>query len=114
MLSGLLHFAAVPSGRCGVEVPAETADYNQSIFCFWSPTMKQMDSNEGNQSFLEQRFGIFDGSAFSNQTALEENIQSLLERRDLDEAERAVYNLEEDIPVQTVENERQKLLRNVV
>ena len=100
MLSGLLHFVNAPHGRCGVEVPAETADYNQSIFCMWSPKMERMDSNQG--SF----------SAYSNYTALEEGIESLLERNDEAEAEMTLYRLQEDIPVSSVENEREKLLRN--
>ena len=110
MLNGLLHFANVPHGRCGVEVAAETADYNQSIFCIWSPTMERMDNNQGNYSFLKQRFGSFDGSAFSNHTALQERIQSLLERNDLGEAEMAIEHLRGDIPVPFGKNEREKLL----
>ena len=98
-------------------MPAETADYNQSIFCLWSPTMegiKPINSNQQNHSFLEQRFGSFDGSAFSNQTAFQESIQSLLERGDLAEAEMAMYHLQEDMPVPAIDNEREKLLRNAV
>ena len=56
-----------------------------------------MDSNQGNDSYLEQRLGAFEGSAFSNHTALEEGIQSLLERRDLAEAEMALDHIQEDI-----------------
>ena len=95
-------------------MPAEAADYNQSIFCLWSPAMEQMDDNQRNHSFVEQRIGSFDGSAFSNETAVEEKIQSLLRRKDLTEAEMVMHNLREDIPVSFVENEWDKLLRNGV
>ena len=95
-------------------MPAETADYNQSIFCLWSPAIERMDSNQGNQSFLENRFGTFEGSAFSNHTELHEGIKSLLERNDLVEAEMAINHLLEDIPVPFGKNERAGLLRNVV
>ena len=93
---------------------AETDDYNQSIFCMWSPTMEPMYSNQGNYSFLEQRFGSFDGSAFSNHTVLQEGIQSLLERNDLGEAEMAIEHLLDDIPVPFGKSEREKLLKNEV
>ena len=76
--------------------------------------MGQMDSNQGNYTFSGQRFDPFDGAAFSNQIALEESIESLLERRDLAEAEMVLYHLEEDIPVPVVKNEREQLLRNAV
>ena len=73
-----------------------------------------MDGNQKNHSFLEQHFGGFDGSAFSNQTVLEESIQSLLERDDAAEAGMMLYHLNEDVPVPSVGNERVKLLRNEV
>ena len=112
MLSGLLHFINVPNGRCGVEVPAETADYKQSIFCLWSPTMELADSNQGNYSSLEQRMDAFEGSAFRNHTELEQGIQSLLERNDLDEAKMLLDHLYENNPVPFEKNERAELLRN--
>ena len=112
LLNGLLHFANVPNGRCGVEVSAETDDYNQSVFCIWSPTMKQMDRNQENFSFLEQRFDSFDGSAFRNHTVLEEGIQSLLQQNDVNRAEMAIEHLREDIPVPFGKSEREKLLKN--
>ena len=93
-------------------MPVEISDYNQSIFCIWSPTMERMDSNQGNHSFLEHRFDSFEGSAFRNHTALQEGIQSLLQRNDLADAEMALYHLEEDIRVPFGKNEREKLLRN--
>ena len=102
LLNGLLHFTNVPNGRCGVEVPAETADYNQSVFCFWSPALERTDIN--------QSFAAFDGSAFSNHTALQDGIQSMLERKDLAEAEMAFDHLLEDIPVSLGQNERVGLL----
>ena len=115
LLNGLLHFVKAPNGRCGVEVPAETNDYNQSIFCMWSTTMEQMDSNQQNHSFLEQGFGSFDGSAlitFSNRTVLEESLQSLLQK-DLAETAMALDHLQADIPVPHAGNEREKLLNDV-
>ena len=106
MLSGLLHFANVPNGRCGVEVPAETADYNQSIFCMWSPAIELMHSGQNSVSF--------DSSAFSNHSGLQAGIQSLLKRKDMAEAEMALYHLREDNPVSFGKTERVELLRNAV
>ena len=106
MLSAFLHFINVPNGRCGVEVPTETADYNQSIFCFWSPTMEWVSGNQGNYSF--------EGSAFSNHTELQEIVQSVLDRKDLAEAVITLDHLLEDIPVPYRKNEREKLLKNEI
>ena len=79
----------------------------------WSPTMERVD-NQGNGTFLEQRFGSFDGAAFSNQAVLEEGIQSLLQQNDVNKAEMALKHLLEDIPVAFEKNEREKLLKNEV
>ena len=106
MLNGLLHFANVPNGRCGVEVPAETADYNQSIFCLWSPAIELMHSGQSSISF--------DSSAFSNHSGLQAGIHSLLQRKDLAEAEMAIYHLREDNHVSFGKNERAELLRSEV
>ena len=111
MLNGLLHFVNVLNGRCGVEVPAERADYNQSIFCLWSPPIELMDSRQSSVSF---DWGDFGGSAFSNHSALQEGIQSLLKRKDMAEAEMALYYLREDNPVSFGKTERAELLRNAV
>ena len=69
-----------------------------------------MDGNQGNHSFLEQRFDVIHGSAFGNTTTLKQGIQSLLEQNDLAEAEMALDHLQEDIIAPFEKNERENLL----
>ena len=92
-------------------MPAETADYNQSIFCLWSPPIERTDAEQENCTSLGHRLYRFDGSVFRNYTALKERLESLLERNDPIEAEMAYDHLQADIIASFGENEREKLLR---
>ena len=53
----------------------------------------------GNDKFPDHHRGAFEGAAFSNHTALQWEIQSLLEREDSAEAQMALDQLQKDIPV---------------